>query len=86
VTKSEADGLAAGGVDVSLDRGLQWAVFEPNDEPLLLRVLLSIGNFLIGQWRAGALQGATADEAFVVIRPAGFVILRIGIWTHGAST
>jgi phage tail sheath protein FI len=50
----------------SLDQGLKWAVFEPNDEPLWARVRLAIGNFLLGEWRRGALRGAKAEEAFVV--------------------
>jgi uncharacterized protein len=41
-------------------------VFEPNDEPLWARVRQTIANFLGSVWRSGALQGATADEAFFV--------------------
>jgi phage tail sheath protein FI len=53
-------------VEESIDEGTQWVVFEPNDEPLWARVRQSVTNFLITQWRLGALQGATADEAFFV--------------------
>lgn len=53
-------------VEESIDEGTQWVVFEPNDEPLWARVRASISNFLTTVWRSGALQGATADEAFFV--------------------
>ncbi len=53
-------------VEESIDEGTQWVVFEPNDEPLWARVRQTIGNFLTTVWRSGALQGATADEAFFV--------------------
>jgi len=46
----------------TLERGLSWAVFEPNDEPLWARMRASIENFLDGLWRAGALQGAKLAE------------------------
>jgi phage tail sheath protein FI len=41
-------------------------VFEPNDEPLWIRVRQTIGNFLLTVWRTGALQGTKPDEAFFV--------------------
>ena len=53
-------------VEHSIDRGTQWVVFEPNDEPLWARVRQTISNFLTTVWRNGALQGTTADEAFFV--------------------
>jgi phage tail sheath protein FI len=53
-------------IEESIDEGTQFVVFEPNDEPLWARVRQSVTNFLITQWRLGALQGATADEAFFV--------------------
>jgi phage tail sheath protein FI len=53
-------------IEESIDEGTQWVVFEPNDEPTWARVRLSITNFLTTQWRNGALQGATANEAFFV--------------------
>ena len=54
-------------IEESIDEGTQWVVFEPNDEPLWARVR-QIGrrSFLTTQWRIGALQGATAEEAFFV--------------------
>ncbi len=53
-------------VEESLDEGLQWVVFEPNDEPLWALVRQTITNFLTTIWRTGALAGTTADEAFFV--------------------
>lgn len=53
-------------VEESLDEGLQWVVFEPNDEPLWARVRQSITNFLVRVWRDGALMGASVEEAFFV--------------------
>jgi phage tail sheath protein FI len=53
-------------IEESIDEGTQWVVFEPNDEPLWARVRQTVTRFLASQWRIGALQGATADEAFFV--------------------
>jgi uncharacterized protein len=53
-------------VEASIDRGTQWVVFEPNDEPLWARVRATITNFLTTVWRSGALQGTTPAEAFFV--------------------
>ena len=53
-------------LEESLDEGTQWAVFEPNDEPLWARVRQSVTDFLTGVWRDGALQGTTPEEAFYV--------------------
>ena len=50
----------------SLDEGLQWAVFEPNDEPLWASVQRSVSDFLLAEWQSGALKGATPEEAFFV--------------------
>jgi phage tail sheath protein FI len=41
-------------------------VFEPNDANTWVKVRAMIENFLILQWRAGALQGATPEQAFFV--------------------
>jgi phage tail sheath protein FI len=54
-------------IEESIDEATQWVVFEPNDEPLWARVRQSVTRFLYTQWRLGALQGATADEAFFVV-------------------
>jgi phage tail sheath protein FI len=97
-------------IEASLNRGLQWVVFEPNAEPLWARVRRSITNFLNLVWRNGALEGTKAEEAFFVkcdrttmtqtdidsgrlicvvgvapVKPAEFVIVRIGLWTAHAD-
>lgn len=51
---------------VSIYNGIQWAVFEPNDEPLWAQLRLSIGSFMTTLFRQGAFQGATPAEAFFV--------------------
>jgi uncharacterized protein len=51
---------------VSIYRGIQWAVFEPNDEDLWSSLRLSIGSFMMNLFRQGAFQGATPAQAFFV--------------------
>jgi Bacteriophage tail sheath protein len=53
-------------LEQSIIGGLQWAVFEPNGPELWVTVCRSIHDFLIGQWKTGALVGPTADAAFFV--------------------
>jgi hypothetical protein len=97
-------------IEASINRGLQWVVFEPNAEPLWARVRRSITNFLTLVWRNGALEGTKVEEAFFVkcdrttmtqtdidsgrlicivgvapVKPAEFVIVRIGLWTAHAD-
>ena len=50
----------------SIYDGIQWAVFEPNDEPLWNSLRLSIGGFMRNLFEQKALQGATPDQAFFV--------------------
>jgi hypothetical protein len=50
----------------TLDREMQWAVFEPNNASLRNDVRRMIAGFLGRLFRAGALRGATEDEAFFV--------------------
>jgi phage tail sheath protein FI len=97
-------------IEHSIERGLQWVVFEPNAEPLWARVRRTISNFLTVVWRNGALEGTTPEEAYFVkcdrttmtqtdidngrlicevgvapVKPAEFVIIRIGLWTAHAE-
>ncbi len=90
----------------SIDRGSQWAVFEPNGPQLWGNVRRTIEDFLLNEWQSGALLGDKPDKAFFVrcdrstmtqndldngrlvctvgvapLRPAEFVIFRIGQWT-----
>ena len=46
-------------VSESIMEGTQWAVFEPNDERLWIRLRISVASFLTRTWREGALFGAT---------------------------
>jgi phage tail sheath protein FI len=98
-------------IEASIDRGLQWVVFEPNAEPLWARVRRTISDFLTTVWRNGALEGTSPEEAYFVrcdrstmtqtdidlgklialvgiapVKPAEFVIIRIGLWTAHAET
>ncbi len=98
-------------IEASIDRGLQWVVFEPNAEPLWARVNRTVSNFLSSAWRDGALEGTKPEEAYFVkvdrttmtqtdidngrlivvigvapVKPAEFVIIRIGLWTAHADT
>jgi len=97
-------------LEQSIDRGLQWVVFEPNAEPLWARVRESVENFLTDVWRSGALEGSKPAEGFFVkcdrttmtqtdinngrlicvigvapVKPAEFVIIRIGLMTASAQ-
>lgn len=90
----------------SIDKGTQWAVFEPNGERLWANVRATISDFLLNEWQNGALLGDRPEKAFFVkcdrstmsqndldngrlvcliglapLRPAEFVIFRIGQWT-----
>jgi phage tail sheath protein FI len=51
----------------SIYNGIQWAVFEPNDEPLWSSLRLNIRAFMLTQFRAGAFQGGKPDAAFFVL-------------------
>ncbi|MBI1868056.1 MAG: phage tail sheath family protein [Methylocystis sp.] len=53
-------------IEESLLRGLQWAVFEPNDEPLWAQIRLNVGAFMQNLFRRGAFQGSTPREAYFV--------------------
>jgi phage tail sheath protein FI len=53
-------------IEESLYRGLQWVVFEPNNEPLRARIRLSIENFMQDLFRLGAFLGHTPQEAYFV--------------------
>lgn len=53
-------------LEESLFRGTQWVVFEPNDEGLWAQIRLNIGSFMQDQFRQGAFQGSTPQQAFFV--------------------
>jgi len=53
-------------IETTIMEGTQFAVFEPNDQKLWEGLKRTVGAFLRGLWRDGALFGATADQAFYV--------------------
>ncbi|HHV12887.1 MAG TPA: phage tail sheath family protein [Clostridiales bacterium] len=53
-------------IEESIKANTNWAVFEPNDEVLWVRVKRTIDVFLTGLWRNGYLAGNAAAEAFFV--------------------
>ena len=76
-------------VEASMDAGLQWVVFEPNDRDLWARVRRDVTSFLRGVWRSGALFGSTPEQAFYVkcdeelnppeVRDLGQLIIEVGM-------
>jgi hypothetical protein len=90
----------------SIDKGTQWAVFEPNGPLLWSNVRITIEDFLYNEFTTGAFVGDKPDKCFFVkcdrstmtqndldngrlvcligvaiVKPAEFVIFRIGQWT-----
>lgn len=53
-------------IEESLYRGLKFAVFEPNDEPLWAQIRLAAGAFMNNLFRQGAFQGQKASDAYFV--------------------
>ena len=53
-------------LEESIYNGIQWAVFEPNDEDLWASLRLNIGAFMLTLFRSGAFQGDTPAKAFFV--------------------
>jgi hypothetical protein len=97
-------------IEHSIDKGTQWAVFEPNGPQLWGNVRRTIEDFLAVLWRDGFLLGDKIEQAFFVrcdrstmtqndldngrmicliglapVKPAEFVIFRIGQWTADAQ-
>lgn len=76
-------------VGASLDAGMQWVVFEPNDSTLWAKVRRDVTSFLRIIWRTGALFGTTPQEAFYVkcdeeinppeVRDLGQLIIEVGL-------
>lgn len=94
----------------SIDRGTQWVVFENNGPQLWDNVRRTVEDFLLNEWKMGALLGDKPDQAYfvrcdrstmtqndldngrlvcligvAVVKPAEFVIFRIGQWTAKTS-
>jgi phage tail sheath protein FI len=53
-------------LEESLYRGTQFAVFEPNDEPLWSQIRLNVGAFMQSLFLQGAFQGQTPRQAYLV--------------------
>lgn len=53
-------------IEESIKANTSWAVFEPNDTALWVRVQRTISVFLTGLWRGGSLMGSSPEEAFFV--------------------
>ena len=53
-------------VEESVKKVTMQFVFEPNETDTWVKVQAMIYNFLLEQWRAGALLGANPKEAFYV--------------------
>jgi len=53
-------------LEETLYRGMQWVVFEPNDEPLWAQIRLNVGAFMQNLFRQGAFQGSSPREAYFV--------------------
>jgi hypothetical protein len=49
-----------------IDLNMGWANFEPNTPQLWVRIARELNSYLSELWRAGALAGQTAGEAFYV--------------------
>jgi uncharacterized protein len=97
-------------LEKSMERGMQWVVFEPNDHDLWGRVRRNLSAFLFTEWKEGKLFGTVPEEAYYVkcdaetnpqemidlgrlyveigvnpVKPAEFVIIRIGQWSGGGE-
>ncbi len=53
-------------IEHSIDKGTQWAVFEPNNSRLWANVRQTVEDFLLVLWKDGALLGDKPEEAFFV--------------------
>lgn len=53
-------------IEQSILNGIQWAVFEPNDQKLWSSLRANIGSFMNGLFRNGAFQGSSAKDAYFV--------------------
>jgi uncharacterized protein len=53
-------------IEESLRRGLQWAVFEPNAEPLWTSIRQHVDAFLLTMFRQGAFQGTKPEDGYFV--------------------
>lgn len=98
-------------IEESIEEGLLWSVFEPNDLTTWKSIERDVRLFLTRLWRSGALQGEAPEQAFYVkcdaetntpdtieagqlivvigvapVKPAEFIIIRIGLEASGAQS
>jgi phage tail sheath protein FI len=50
----------------SIEKGTQWAVFEPNGDRLWANVVTTVESFLFNEWKNGRLLGAKPTDAYFV--------------------
>ncbi len=67
-------------VEESVKKATIQFVFEPNDLNTWSRVKSMIDNFLVQQWRAGALMGTTPEQAFFVKVGLNETMDEVDIW------
>lgn len=67
-------------VEQSVKNACAQFVFEPNDMNTWVRVKAMITNYLMEQWKSGALMGSTAQEAFYVHIGLGQTMTEQDIW------
>jgi phage tail sheath protein FI len=97
-------------LEESIEEGIRFAVFEPNNLALWQKLKRTISDFLSRVWRDGALFGEKPEQAYYVridealnppstralgrlyieigvapVRPAEFIIVRIGLWDGGSE-
>jgi phage tail sheath protein FI len=53
-------------IESSLYDGLQWAVFQPNADPLWLEIRGAVTSFMQSLFRQGAFKGTSPREAYIV--------------------
>ena len=53
-------------IEQSLESGLQWVVFEPNNPTLWASIRLTVANFLNRLWQQGAFVGSSPQQAYFV--------------------
>ncbi|HEX5734713.1 MAG TPA: phage tail sheath subtilisin-like domain-containing protein [Blastocatellia bacterium] len=76
-------------LDRWIDMNMTWANFEPNTPRLWVRIRRELGAYINGLWKAGALVGQTAEQAYYVkcdaetnppdVREAGQTVTEVGL-------
>jgi hypothetical protein len=72
-----------------VNHNMAWANFEPNTPELWVRIQRELGLYLTSLWQAGAISGATTEEAFYIkcdaetnpqeVREAGQTVTEVGL-------